>query len=205
MSLDTYANLKASLVEWIKRNDISDADADDMIDLCESDIWDELRIREMEARATNTVSTSDRFLALPDGFIEMRRLKLNLAEGDCDIVYVAPDQMRIQSGGGIPKYFTVTTQLEFDRVPDSAYTIDMQYYKKLTALSSSNTTNTVLTDYPSIYLHGCLMHLHDFTLSEQRASYYRNLFENKIRKVNKRNRSGRYGAAPSMRTEGVTP
>jgi len=159
----------------------------------------------METRSTATLSTSERFLALPTGFITMRRLKLNLAQGDCDIKYVAPDQMIIHSGSGIPRFFTVSSQLEFDRVPDSAYTADMQFSAIPTALSSTNTTNIVLTNHPSAYLYGALWALFGWANDDAQEAKYLSKFLGIIAGINKRYKQGRYGPAPAMRTEGPTP
>tara|TARA_Y100000310_G_scaffold345726_1_gene468879 strand:- start:2255 stop:2884 length:630 start_codon:yes stop_codon:yes gene_type:complete len=209
MALDTYANLKISIRSWSHRGDMTDALIDDFIDMAESEMYNNavepLRIREMESRATASLSTSDRFLALPDLFLAMRRLKLNLSGGDCDVKFQAPDQMVILGTSGIPRFYTVTSQLGFDRVSDSAYTGEMQYYKKLTALSSANTTNDILTNYPEIYLNGALSYLHRFTQDIENAEYYKTLFYTAIKGANKSARKGRYGSAPFIRTEGSTP
>ncbi len=208
MALNNYSNLKTAVVEWSKRSDALSL-IDDFIDLAESEMYansvEPLLIREMEARATSSTSTSDRYLALPTGFQSMRRLKLNLSGYDCDIKSVAPDQLRIYGDSGQPRFFAVTSQIEFDRVPDSAYTVDIQYYKSLDGLSSSNTTNDILTNYPQIYLHGCLWALRTWSLEEEKAEYHYGKFIAAIRGANKKSNKGRYGSAPFMRIEGATP
>ena len=208
MALNNYANLKTAVIEWSKRDDALSL-VDDFIDLAESEMYandvEPLQIREMEARATASTSTSDRYLALPTGFQSMRRLMLSLSGRDCDVRAVAPDQLRIYGDSGIPRYFAVTSQIEFDRVSDSAYTVDMQYYKKIDALSSSNTTNDILTNYPQIYLHGCLWALRTWSLEEEKAEYHYTKFIRAIKGANKKSNKGRYGPAPFMRIEGATP
>lgn len=208
MALDTYLNLKAAIIDFSHRSDVADK-IDDFILLAEEAMYANpdfpLQLRQMETRATATLSTSERFLALPSGFITMRRLKLNLDQGDCDVRYVAPDQMIIRSGGGIPRFFSVSSQLEFDRVPDAEYTIDMQYFAIPTGLSSSNTTNTVLTNHPSAYLYGCLWALFGWANDDVQEAKYLAKFLGIIDGINKRYKQGRYGPAPAMRTEGPTP
>lgn len=208
MALNNYANLKTAIIEWSKRDDALSL-VDDFIDLAESEMYandvEPLQIREMEARATASASTSDRFLELPSGFQSMRRLKLNLSGKDWDVRAVAPDQMIICPDTGIPRHFAVTSQIEFDRVPDDTYTVDMQYYKSLDALSSSNATNDILTNYPQIYLHGCLWALRTWSLEEEKAEYHYSKFIRAIKGANKKSNKGRYGPAPFMRIEGATP
>ena len=200
MALDTYANLKQAIERFSHRTDISDV-IDDFIDLAESRIDTRLQLRTNEERAT--ASMSGRFLALPDGFLQMRRLTIT-GSPNYEIHYRAPKSMPILSTGR-PKYYTITSQIEFDRVPDSAYPLEMSYYKVLVPLTSSNTTNDVLTNYPDLYLYGSLAELHRWARDEQTALYYDGIFEKKLIDAQKQERRGRYGAAPAMKQEGSTP
>jgi len=200
MALDTYANLKQAIERFSHRTDISDV-IDDFIDLAESRIDTRLQLRTNEERAT--ASMSGRFLALPDGFLQMRRLTIT-GSPNYEIHYRAPESMPILSTGR-PKYYTITSQIEFDRVPDSAYPLEMSYYKVLVPLTSSNTTNDVLTNYPDLYLYGSLAELHRWARDEQTALYYDGIFEKKLIDAQKQERRGRYGAAPAMKQEGSTP
>ena len=52
MALDTYANLKTSIANFLARDDLT-SEIDDFIDLTEADFNRRLRIRDME-----TVNTS---------------------------------------------------------------------------------------------------------------------------------------------------
>jgi hypothetical protein len=81
----------------------------------------------------------------------------------------------------------------------------MSYYKVLVPLTSSNTTNDVLTNYPDLYLYGSLAELHRWARDEQTALYYDGIFEKKLIDAQKQERRGRYGAAPAMKQEGSTP
>ena len=208
MAFGNYTDLKASVLTWSKRPDAL-ALLDDFILIAEEEMYanpdNPLRLNAMDTRSTASVSTSDRFLGLPTGFLGMRRLNLNLAQGDCDVKYMAPDQLNLQGTSGIPRFFTVTSQLGFDRTPDSAYAIEMQYWAKPTGLSSSNATNTVITNFPTIYLYGCLWALWQFFKEEELSEFYYNKFMNGVRGANKQDKDGRYGSAPFIRMEGSTP
>ena len=208
MPLDSYNNLKASLTTYTGANNIQVV-ADDAIDIAESQMYANdkapLRLRSMEQRSTATLSTSSRYLALPDDYLAPRRLTVTVASRECDIKFRAADQLIAVPDSGIPRFYTVTSQIELDRVPDSAYTVEIQYYKKLTALSDANTTNDILTNYPQIYLYGCLHVVNDFSAEEDKASYFEGKFIGAIKGANKQDKKGRYGSAPVMRTEGATP
>ena len=209
MALDSYANLKATIIRADGSNDIVDV-LDDAIDICEAEIYsnskETLLIRGMETRSTNTLSTTDRFLVLPDDYVKMRGLRLLLSKGNQDIRYSTPESLEVFAGAGKPRHFTVTSQIEFDRIADSAYTVEISFYAKPTALSDSNTTNVVLTNHPQIYLSGCLWAINKFFNDEPNvaASHYSD-FIGAIKGANKKDRKGRFGPAPKMRVEGSAP
>jgi hypothetical protein len=202
MSLTTYLGLKDAIESWSHRNDVASR-LDDFIDLAESEMFRHLRIRDMETRTTAT--TSGRYLALPTGFLEMRRVRLISGAQYFELLYSTPEGMYISQDSGIPGVYTITSQLEFDRSPDSAYTIEYQYYAMLTALSATNTSNAVLTRFPNIYLYGALWALYLWALQEDKAEYYYGKFRQAIQTANREDSKGRHGPAPAMRYGGSTP
>lgn len=204
MSLDSYVNLKASIRNWSHRNDMPDSLIDDFISLTETAMWQLLEIRDMSSRATASMG-ADRFLALPDDFIKMRRLSILTGGRVIDLKYATPESMQVVSTTSQPGFFTVTTQLEFDRVPDSTYEVEMTYFKELTPLSDSNTTNAVLTRFPDIYLSGALHYLFKWGAFESQSQDYLVKFSDAIKRANKQDKKGRYGPAMAGRREGSTP
>lgn len=202
MSLTSYLGLKDSIESWSHRNDVANR-LDDFIDLAEAEMLKWVRIRGMETRATSV--TSGRYLALPTDFLEMRRLKMISGAQYFEVAYSTPEGMHITQDSGMPKLFTVTSQVEFDRTPDSAYTAEMQYYAKPAALSATNTTNSILTKYPNIYLFGSLWALYLWALQEDKAEYYYGKFMQAVQTANREDSKGRHGPAPAMRYGGPTP
>ncbi len=202
MSLTTYLGLKDSIESWSHRNDVANR-LDDFIDLAESEMYRHLRIRDMETRTTAT--TSGRYLALPTGFLEMRRVRLISGAQYFELLYSTPEGMYISQDSGIPGIYTITSQLEFDRSPDSAYTIEWQYYASLSALSAGSPTNAILTRFPNIYLFGSLWALYLWALQEDKAEYYYGKFMQAIQTANREDSKGRHGPAPAMRYGGPTP
>lgn len=211
MPLDTYANLKSAIGSWSHRTDVTTL-IDDFIDLCEVEMYAPsldghkgLRLRAMESRDETTTGTTDQYHALPANFVEMRRLEIITNTGNWDVKFRTPSQLVYQIAAGRPKYFTVTTQLEFDRVPDQAYEFEMQYYKTLTALSSANTSNAVLTNYPTIYLYGSLWALNVWAENDAMEDRYYKKFMEAIEAANLKDQAGRYGPSPVMTFDGPTP
>lgn len=209
MPLDNYSNLKASIKQRSSRNDVDDNDLGDYITQAETEFYNNevapLRVRAMEARATALTDTASRFLELPEDFLQMRRFSIVRDAGNQDITYMAPEQLQVKNVTGLPRFFTVTTQLEFDKTPDAEYTAEMAYLKKITALSDQNPTNSILTDAPNIYVFGALWALFQEKQEFDTAEYYYGKFVNSIGGYNKTDKRGRYGPAPKIRIEGATP
>lgn len=205
MSLDTYVNLKAAIRDKSHRNDMPDSLIDDFIDLAEADMFTRLKLRSMSSRQTAVTSTTTRFLALPDDFLEMRRLTIIISDIHRDVKYLPPESMQVFEVTGRPKHFTVTTQLEFDRIADQAYNLEMSLFTILTPLSDANTTNAVLTRFPNVYFFGALYHLYNWGDFEAQAGKYQALFGQAIQLANKQDMRGRYGPAPVIQREGFTP
>lgn len=213
MPLGTYAELKDSLTNqsssWTKRDDVLTL-ADDFIDLTESRMYSygvaPLRIREMETSGTTTTSTTLRTLALPTRFLELRRFQINITNADpVKLEYVTPLAMKVYSQTGMPRFFTVEGTFVFDRISDTAYTVEYHYYQRLTALDSTNTTNAILTNYPGIYLYGCLWACAEWAMQDERAEMYRQKFSNEIAMANARDVGGRYGPSPVISKQGYVP
>jgi len=216
MSIDTYANLKTEIIDWCHRDDL-DARIDTFIDICESNIFapgkdprgmdvQPLQMLSADTESTITTSTSDRFATLPTGYQNARKLRIQISNGESyEIFYRTPAQMSILSATGMPRLFTITSQIEFDRISDQVYTGYLQGIINFTALSSSNTTNAVLTAHPTIYLHGTLAALYQFTEELDKWAMHYQAFCDAMRGANRKANVGRYGPAPRIRVEGRTP
>lgn len=209
MSLDTYANLKKEIIDWSHRDDL-DLKIDTFIDLAESEMLankvEPLQLRSEETLSAFATNTTDRFAALPTGYQSSRKLRIQIVNGESyELRFRTPSQLNIKSHTGLPQFFTVTDQIEFDRVSDQVYAGEIQYYQDFTALSSSNATNDVLTNFPTIYLFGALWALRKHTNEPQAAAGFYQDFIGAIRGANKKDKLGRYGPAPIMRVEGSTP
>lgn len=204
MAITTYAELQTAMNQFSHRSDITTAIYDNLISLTEQTIDAKLRVRTNNLRATATMPTTDRFLALPTAFQKMRSLIITSAV-IYEVRYRAPEDLIVKVAPGRPKYYTVTNEIEFDRQPDSAYPLEMSYYRYTDPLTSSNTTNNVLDLYPNIYLYGVLHHLSNYEQDEQKAQYYLGLFEKALEDAAREERAHRHGPAPAMMSERRTP
>lgn len=205
MGLANYTQLKESVANWSHRDDI-DLLMDDFIDIAETEMFNNdteiLKVREMQIESTASVSTVN--FALPDRFLEMRSLRLDVNSGG-DLRFKSANDLYRRSGTGQPRYFTVKSQVEFDVTPDQTYTVEMIYFQRPQGLSSSNTTNDILTNYPNIYLWGCLWAAFTYADDEAQAQKYYARFINQVQGANRADKQGRFGPAPYARVKGATP
>lgn len=197
MSITTYSELKTAVANWLHRADLTSY-IPDFIAVAETMINDDVTIREMEKRATATADTTTRYLALPTRFRIMRRLQLNTSPIS-ELDYIAHLQMNsvVKSGSGQPIYYSVVgSEIEFDIKPSSAYTVEMSYIEKVQALSDSNTTNSILTNYPSIYLYGSLVAAEPYLANDQRITTWATLYQSAVDAANSSYNSGQHSAGP---------
>jgi len=209
MSLDTYDNLKLEIIDWSHRDDM-DQRIDTFIDIAEaemlSNVVEPLQLRGEETLVAFATSITDRFVALPSGFQSMRKVRIQIVDGESyELEYRTPSQLNILSSVGMPRFFTVTDQIEMERVSDQVYAGEFQYIQDFTALSDANTSNTVLANHPNVYLFGALWALYRHVNQEDEATRYYVDFINAIKGANNKAEIGRYGPAPVMRVEGRTP
>lgn len=209
MSFDTYSNLKDEIIDASHRGDL-DLKIDGFISLAESEMYanaiEPLQLRGEESRASFVTNTTGRFAPLPTGYQSSRKLRIQITNGTSNELYFrTPQQLQINSNVGQPCFFTITDQIEFDRVSDQVYTGEIQYYQEFTPLSSANTTNIVLTNHPTIYLFGAMWALKTYAEEIPEAQNYYQMFINAIRGANNKDNLGRYGPTPVMIPDGPTP
>lgn len=207
MALDNYSNLKAAIIRLDGSNDLVDI-LDDCILMAETEMYNNervsLRCRELQTTASTTTGTDDEFLALPTRFLEFRSMHIIAAGKPVDIRYAAPESLARKSAAGRPEQYTVTNQIEFNRTPDSDYTLKQVYYAKELPLDATNNTNDILTNYPNVYLFGALWAVNLYNAEEEKSQFYYQQFIRAIRGANQSSRQSA-GPAPSMRIEGPTP
>lgn len=208
MPINNFSNLKEHLIRIVGSNDLSDI-LPDAIKTTEARMFansrEILKARPVETRSTATVSTTERYLALPDYFIDIRSLTWVLTGDDIELTYRTPNKLQEISTAGRPYRYTVTSQIEFERVPETAETIEIQFNAQIVPLDDTNTTNTILTNHPDIYINGCRWYLAEVNEELDNATYYESQFYKSIAGANAQYQAGRYGPAPTRRMNGCTP
>lgn len=192
MALDSYSGLKLEIADWLARTDLA-AKVDTFIDLCESVLNRELRMRQQEtslALAVTSAATN-----LPADFLEFRHVALS-SSPDKPLKYVAPEAfVSARYESGTPQIYTIVGE-QVLIAPYQDCTLDTVYFAKITALSDASTTNFVLTTHPELYLYGSLVQAEAFMQNDARIALWKGLFEEAISRVAVKDRNSRWGSSP---------
>jgi len=213
MAISNYSELKLSIANWIARDDLTE-DIDNFIDLAESRInygsddpykSEPLSVLGME-QANEDITISAQMTSLPTGFLEARALYLDTSN-KADLDYLPPDRFwqttLARSGTAQPSIYTIQgTNLVVAPSPDTTYTGKISYFKKLDPLSSTTTTNWLITNAPNIYLYGALLEAYIFIKDYDEADKMFSHFRSSIGGlVNQDKRARHSGSSLVMRVD----
>ena len=204
MAISNYSELKTAIASWLDRTDLTDI-IPDFIALAETRHKRDFKIRRMETRVTaNTIDGSE-FYSLPDDYVAMRNIKLN-TDPKTPLEFLTPeimDRLNAGSSKGTPKAYTIKgNNIELRPIPDSAYQIEVSYYKHFTALSDSNTTNDMLTHHPDIYLYGALVEAEPYLQNDKRIQTWASFYDRAKKDIIDSNERDRHsGVAPTTRVD----
>jgi hypothetical protein len=179
MALSTYAELKTSIGDWLNRSDLTSV-IPDFISLAEAQIERTLRARQMIVRAN--ASFDAQYGAVPSDFLETKSLKLTSTNPQTPLEFLSIDALDQKAAeytaSGKPRFFGVVGgQLRIVPTPDSTYTTELTYYAKLSKLSTSNTSNWLLSSSPDIYLYGSLLQAAPYLQDDARIQTWATLYE----------------------------
>lgn len=199
MTLATYADLTAAVRDWLGRtNDtvaLTDARVADFVRLAEVDIYERLRVREMETSGDLTINAQS--IAIPTGLIGVRRLYIT-SDPLAELEYLSPPQFWGTFGAnltGQPWAFTMEGgNFVFGPAPDATYTGKLLYWKRLTALSSA--VNDLFANQPDLWLYGGLMHAAIYTRDFEEEARWKGKFGEALDRAELSNDKSRFGGAP---------
>ena len=175
MSLSTYAELKASVQDWINKSSISGA-ADDFITLAEAYLNSELRTSNQLAIATGTVSANPLDLSTElTRHTRIRSVSVSVGGEDVILNYISQDLRMGRYADlttGIPQYYTlIGNDLYLDPAPNDEYTYTIMYYQSLDPLVTAD-TNWLLASHPHIYLNAALSEAAVYAKDQNAAQGY---------------------------------
>jgi len=186
MSITNYSELQASVASWLNRADLT-ANINDFITLAESQLSRDLKTRQMELKATLSTVVGVNTVALPTDMLEMRRFQV-AGSYNQPLSYRTPDEQSIDfssNSSGQPIVFTVIgANAELAPIPDAIYSLELTYRQRIPALSDTNTTNWLLTNWPDAYLWASLIAATPFIMNDARLPVWQGLYSQAISGIN---------------------
>lgn len=210
-------SLITACTEWLARDNDTTliARIPSFIQLCEAKLNRELRCYQMEKRSTATVnlaSSEPQYISLPSDFQTMRRIRLPGVSGKPKLSFaslVQAEEYLSANGNNAaqPVYYTpFGSEMELTPPPDQAYVLEMIYRSIIPSLTSTNTTNWLLTLAPDIYLYGSLLESAPYIKEDERINTWGTGFKFALDGLNQLSMDATYNAGPlTMRPSGVTP
>ena len=211
MAINTYATLQTAVANWLDRSDLTDR-IPEFIALAEALMNRTLRLAIMLNVDQTTLGgatalvAGTRDYALPSGYLQMVDFHLRTSP-ITTLSYLTPENMnRMWAGsqGGKPLAYTIFsdnasgTPIKSVRLgpsPGSAYDYSIMFYKKIDALSDSNTTEQMLTNNPDVYLYGALLEAEPFLMNDQRVGLWLAAFEKAIADLQEQDNKDRHSGS----------
>lgn len=202
MALDTYANLQTAILSWLARpgDTLISGGVPDMITLFEAEARRRLKTRWNEATATLNLSANVETVALPADFYELREARITGVDPMAELVYMTGPELDVaypSTTADQPVNFTIEgLNARFRPVPDTAYTVTIDYMQGLTGLSNSVTTNWLLTNHPDAYLFGSLAEAVAYIGDDERIALWLQRREAAFESILLADRKARWGGGP---------
>ena len=197
MAISNYAELKSAVADWLNRADLTSA-IPNFVSLAEAKFNRDLRTRQQVKRAYATLS--GQYIQLPTDWAEGINLQLNVNPVRV-LDFVTTDQAdrikaRRYGDTNADAYTIVGSQLEVVPVVGDDTEIEMAYYAKIPALSDSNTTNWLLTQWPDLYLYGALVHAAPYLREDDRIATWKGLADQLTEEIRMSDERAKHSGGP---------
>jgi hypothetical protein len=121
-------------------------------------------------------------MAVPARFGTPLNLWCTTYEPRSELTFLSVDNMRVTTSNSGSTYYTVDgAYIATENPADIAYTYTLRYLTKFDIATTS--TNTVLTNYPDVYLYGALLESASFTREFESAGLWQQKFDMAIREA----------------------
>jgi len=209
--INTYATLQTAVANWLDRSDLTDR-IPEFIALAEARMNRTLRLAIMLNVDQTTLGGATalvggtRDYSLPSGYLQMLDFHLRTSP-ITTLSYLTPENMnRMWAGSqaGKPLAYTIFsdnasgTPIKSVRLgpsPGSAYDYSIMFYKKIDALSDSNTTEQMLTNNPDVYLYGTLLEAEPFIMNDERVPLWLAAFEKAVSDIQNQDNKDRHSGS----------
>jgi hypothetical protein len=207
MALNTFTALKASIADFLNRDDLT-AVIPDFISLAEAQINRDVRHWKMEARSSGQQSSGDEYMQIPNDWVETIRLHLT-GTGTSVVNLVSRDSMADKRAGqedtaGTPIMYThADGQFQLYPTPSTDTDFELLYFQKIPSLIS-NSDNWLLLEAPDVYLYGALLHSAPYLAEDQRVAVWAQMYSASVQRLNEVSEDARFsGSGLKLKVRGL--
>ena len=207
MALTNYTGLKASLADFLNRDDLTSV-IPDFVALAEAQINRDVRHWKMEARSSGQQDPADEYMQIPADWVETIRLHLT-GTGTSVVNLVSRDAMADkraaqENAAGTPRMYThANGQFQLFPTPDATTNFELLYYQKIPSLIT-NTDNWLLLEAPDVYLYGALLHSAPYLAEDARLAVWAQLYSAAIQRLNQTSEDAMFsGSGLTLKVRGL--
>jgi hypothetical protein len=176
MAISNYGELQSAVADWAERSDLT-ARIEDFCRIAHDTIVRELLL-------TTSLDLDSESVSLPSDcgevvtFMAMTQPAVFLRQ--------ASEGQMTGYGTGVPTHYRIDSgEALLVPTPDVTYTGRLQYRLVRTFFTSDTATNTALTRYPMLYLHGALAELYRYQRDLEGVAMYQASFQAGLASANK--------------------
>lgn len=190
MAISTYSDLVSGIYKWLVKdsNDpfLTSGTVDNVIYLAEAEMSRRLNVRQLRALTSLSLVAGTNTVTAPTDLQQT----VAIYAGSINEIQPADPAWFINQNlytvSGPPKFYYLNgTQYVFGPVPDTDYTLSLDYMKRVPNLSSGSPTNTILTAFPDLYLTACLKQAYILLQDDANEAKMEARLERHIAEVNK--------------------
>lgn len=176
MALTNYSDLQTAIASWHHR---SVSEITDFITLAEKRINSDLITRLAEVEVPLTATVGSRYITLPAGYLSNLALWLTYYNDRIPLTFMAADSMQAYDDNSQPRFYTIEVgSIAFESPCDVAYTFTFRHKKGYDI--ASTLTNSVLTNFPAVYLYGSMREASIFAQDDKNIEKYEALYQQAI-------------------------
>jgi hypothetical protein len=194
MALANYAELVSELENFLNRTDLT-ARIPTFIALFESRMNRLLRTPEMEATAYSTATEEQ--IALPSDYLALREVRVS---GKAVPPYAPQDlhETYQNTSSSTPLGYSLigSSIILYPAPGSSGVEVRITYYQRIPALTSTNTTNWLLTKHPDAYLYGVLCEAKGYQIDPELMLQWKSAWDEVLGEIQVEGNKKRLPATP---------
>jgi hypothetical protein len=185
MGIANFSELRTQVAGWVNRTDLTTAQLSQFVAAAESDIRNDVEVRDGEQSATGVV-TNGSFNA-PAGYLYAKVVTVD----DHNLDYLAPSAYRQKVDEEYTTgYYTIVDET-FKVLSGSTY--ELRYYGAIAQLAADGSTNWILENAPNVYLWAACKYASVFLRDTEGAAGFHALYREAVNRLNQMENRAKLG------------